>query len=205
MAARQSHSLKKIIEAEKSARHEYRTRQAARKAEEAKERMEERQAAMPRSSRASSPMPGPSRREEDDEMEEGLRREEGIRRVYPRNEDVATYPLSERSPDMRLNMWWHKYNVPEDRRNKEVSLQLRRCPGGNVSELVADIADLYSVKLSLPEGGTVDINVLVSSPEARTNPEWELPFNVVDSGWGVPAYVVEPQAWFNYLTYREDI
>ena len=51
----------------------------------------------------------------------------------------------------------------------------------------------------------MDLNVLISSPEARTNTDWMLPYRVVDCCSGTPAFVVEPSAWFNYLSFWEDL
>ena len=177
MAARQT-NLRKVIQAEKKAQEEYESRRRAQVAE-----------------RGFRP----------EEMEKVRREEFSLRRVYANHDDVAKYPLTERSPMMRENKWWHKYNVPVDHRNPEITLQLLKCPGNNVSEVVADIADLYHVNLTMPAGGDVDLNILISSPEARTNKDWMLPYRVVDCCSGTPAFVVEPDAWFNYLSFWENV
>ena len=206
MAARQSNSLKKIIEAEKGKQEEQQVRQAAVKAARVKARVEE---ATSSTDAPSSSRLGEQKANSDDEYDlyKGWRDDaSSIRRIYPQHDDVAKYRLSERSPEMRLNGLWHKFNVPEDKRDPEISLQLRRhFDGHNISEFVAEVADLYSLKISLPAGGEVDLNVLIPSAEARNNPDLMIPFDVVDCGQGTPAFKLDPHAWYNYLSFWEDV
>ena len=103
MAARQSNSLKKIIEAEKGKQEEQQVRQAAVKAARVKARVEE---ATSSTDAPSSSRQGEQKANSDDEYDlyKGWRDDaSSIRRIYPQHDDVAKYRLSERSPEMRLN------------------------------------------------------------------------------------------------------
>ena len=130
--------------------------------------------------------------------------EKALFRVYPDKESVAKHFLAERSEIMRERDWWYRYHIPQESSNHEVTLQLWCKPQGEEPSLVAEVGDLYNVSLELTDG-TININIIVESSEARSHPELSLQYSVFDCGDGDKAFVVSAEAWFNFLMFRDEI
>ena len=137
------------------------------------------------------------------EAERKLKMEEyRMMRVYP-----AKFPaffLRERSGGMICRDEFYRWEVPEERDNPEVTLRLWYKPNGRPAFPLGEVGDLYWLELSLPNGSTMELNILVKSAEARDNPGLLLQFSVLDMGHCDKAFSVEQEAWQNYLLFRDE-
>lgn len=124
--------------------------------------------------------------------------------VRPDKESIARYYLKERTEPMKEMNLWYKYHIPENKDEVEVTLQLWECPPGEEPRWIGEVADLYTVHLEVGEDkGTLAISILIPSSESRLDSRLMPKFSVFDIGCADKAMTVQPEAWFNYLMFRE--
>ena len=125
-------------------------------------------------------------------------------RLYPAKHFIASYPLKERTDGMLVRNQWYKFQIPTERDDPEVALQLWRKITGEDLTYVGEAGDLYSLELSLPMNVTLPLHIIVESAEAREHPGLALQYSVFDIGQQEKAFTVGSEAWFNYLLYRDE-
>ena len=142
---------------------------------------------------------------EEKEADRRLKMEEyKMMRVYPTK--FPPFFLRERSGGMICRDEFYRWDVPEERENPEITLQLWYKPNRSTPFCLGEVGDLYCLELDLPNGSTMELSILVKSSEAelRDNPGLRLQFSVLDMGHCEKAYSVEKEAWQNYLLFRDE-
>ena len=143
-------------------------------------------------------------REEKEEDRRVRLEEYKMLRVYPAKSYIATGFLRERSSGMICRNQWYMFDIPEDKENPEVTLQLWVKKPGQDPQLRGEVGDLYSVGLKLPNGSSFDINIVVRSAEAILDPGLIIQYSVFDLGSHDKAFTVDLAAWQHYLLFRDD-
>ena len=147
------------------------------------------------------------RRDGDDDSRKVQGEEEvTVQRVAPEKEFVATYFLSERTPEMKARRLRYKFNVPEKEDEVEVTLEMfQRSKRRRVEQCLGEAGDLYLVNLHLPCGGKMAINIIAESRESTMKPRSDLFYSCFDIGHCEKAFTVPMEAWQSYLLWWKNV